>query len=85
MVEPARRVPVSHEPIVPGARFTVTCACGAAFDSDADTSDQALADIRVRHRCHDKSKDSMIAEAVDYKAAGHPLAQRRYAKRGGRP
>lgn len=57
-----------HQPIVPGARFIVTCNCGARFDSAAPSGEAAVAEMRVDH---DPAHEHLSVEAVDY--ATHPL------------
>ena len=62
------KLPVSAEPIVKGAKWTLRCACGMARDSNAETRQAALDEFR---RDHDKRHTDISIDSVDY--SEHPL------------
>lgn len=60
-------------PLVPGARYVVTCGgCGFAADSAAASARLAEAEVTRRHRCPARS---LTARYVDYST--HPLHEGR--------
>ena len=62
------RVPHSQAPIVPGASWTVRCACGFARDVVAKNGQDALDRARADH---DPRHTEWLVDAVDY--SEHPL------------
>ena len=40
---------VDHGPIVKDPKWTVRCACGFAYDSAAETGDDAIREIEAMH------------------------------------
>ncbi len=66
-----RGVEHARGPIAKGARGIVRCTCGFACDTVAQTSREAIDDMKLRHR-HDHAV--LAYEAVDY--SGQPLSSR---------
>ena len=61
---------ITAQPIVPNATCIVRCACGFADDSEADTPEVAIAEVRPTHSC---GAPAFTAEMYTCDDCDHPL------------